>query len=65
MVFGSRFKNSVNMKSLVECKTNSPVSRHIVLMRTNVIHLLNRVPEHDSLRAGPSFPKASLAYVAR
>ena len=25
----------------------SPVSRHIVLMRTNVIHLLSRVPEHD------------------
>ena len=28
---------------------DSPVSRHIVLMRTNVINLLNRVPEHDSL----------------
>ena len=28
---------------------SSPVSRHIVLMRTNVIHILNRVPEHDSL----------------
>ena len=27
----------------------SPVSRHIVLMCTNVINLLNRVPEHDSL----------------
>ena len=27
----------------------SLVSRDIVLMRTNVIHLLNRVPEHDSL----------------
>ena len=27
----------------------NPVSRHIVLMRTNVINLLNRVPEHDSL----------------
>ena len=27
----------------------SPVSRHIVLMRTNIINLLNRVPEHDSL----------------
>ena len=26
-----------------------PVSRHIVLMRTNVINLLHRVPEHDSL----------------
>ena len=25
----------------------SPVSLHIVLMRTNVINLLNRVPEHD------------------
>ena len=25
------------------------ISHHIVLMRTNVIHLLNRVPEHDSL----------------
>ena len=29
--------------------TCSPVSLHIVLMRTNVIHLLNRVSEHDSL----------------
>ena len=28
---------------------SSPVSRHIVLMRTYVINLLNRVPEHDSL----------------
>ena len=28
---------------------SSPVSRHIVLMRTNVSHVLNRVPEHDSL----------------
>ena len=28
---------------------HSPVSRRIVLMRTDVIHLLNRVPEHDSL----------------
>ena len=26
-----------------------PVSRHIVLMRTKVINLLNRVPERDSL----------------
>ena len=25
------------------------MSHHIVVMRTNVIHLLNRVPEHDSL----------------
>ena len=28
---------------------SSPVLRHIVLMRTNVINVLNRVPEHDSL----------------
>ena len=27
----------------------SLVSRDIVLMRTNVIHLLNRVAEHDCL----------------
>ena len=27
----------------------NPVSPHIVLMRTNVIHLLNRVSEHDFL----------------
>ena len=27
----------------------SLVSRDIVLMRTNVINLLNRVPKHDSL----------------
>ena len=30
-------------------RCSSPVSRHIVLMHTNVINLLNRVPEHDSL----------------
>ena len=28
---------------------NDLVSHHIVLMRTNTINLLNRVPEHDSL----------------
>ena len=32
-----------------ECPETSPVSVHIVLMRTNVINLLTRVPEHDSL----------------
>ena len=31
------------------CAFDSPVSRHIALMRTNVINQLNRDPEHDSL----------------
>ena len=36
-------------QSFVSAWQHSPVSRHIVLMRTNVINLLNRVPEYDSL----------------
>ena len=38
-------KKMMSLRSL----RSSPVSLHIVLMRTNVINLLNRVPEHDSL----------------
>ena len=34
---------------LISPAVDSPISRHIVLMRTNVINLLNPVPEHDSL----------------
>ena len=33
--------------SLLTVSLHSPVSLHIGLMRTNVIHLLNRVPERD------------------
>ena len=41
-LYGRNIQTSVR-----QCILDNAVSRHIVLIRTNIIHLLNRVPEHD------------------